>query len=208
MPTTTRIEVTPDGCRFTEGALAVRRLRSPGEVRLALVATQALLLAGDHVRLEVDVRGDVALTIVETAGTVAYDMRGGSACWEVDVVLRDAARLTWHGEPFVVAAGADVVRSTTLDLAGGTAATVRESLVLGRSGESGGALLASTRATYDGTPLLLEDLDAAILAPHRCLDSLTTYGHRLPDEPGLLQLAGPGTVRRWLGGAQHRSPLN
>ena len=82
------------------------RSRSPGDVRLALVATQALLLAGDHVRIEVVVHGPVQLDLVETAGTVAYDMRGGSASWEVDVVLRNGARLTWDGEPFVVAAGA------------------------------------------------------------------------------------------------------
>ncbi len=218
MPTTTRIEVTPDGCRLGSGALAARRLRAtaPGEVRIALVATQALLLAGDDVRVEVDVTGPVALDLVEVAGTVAHDMRGGSARWEVDVRLTAGARLTWLGEPLVVAAGADVVRSTTVSLDAGSTATLRETVVLGRTGEAGGSLALTTRATRDGLPLLVEDLDLspagrggpAVLGPHRCLDSLVTLGHRLPEGPDVLQLEGPGSVARWLGAAWHDSALH
>jgi urease accessory protein len=214
----TRIEVTPDGVRFRQEQIAARPLRSgvPGLVRVALVATQALLLAGDRVRIEVDVRGPVAVELVETAGTVAYDMRGGSASWEVDVRLDGGARLTWLGEPFVVAAGASVTRSTTLDLAEGAVATLRESLVLGRTGESGGALSVRTRATYAGAPLLVEDLDLtpearsgpAVLGGRRCLDSITRLGDRLPEGPGVLQLAGPGSVARWIGDEQHRSGMD
>jgi len=210
----TRIEVTPTTCRLSSGLLAARRLRTTDStVRVALVATQALLLAGDHVQLSVDVRGDVALEVVETAGTVAYDMRGGQARWDVDVTLAAGARLTWLAEPFVVAAGADVDRSTTLTLAAGTSATMRESVVLGRTGETGGSLRVTTRASYDAVPLLVEDLDLspsgrvgpAVLGPYRCLDSITTLGHRLTDGAGVLQLAGPGSLSRWIGHEQHRT---
>lgn len=143
-------------------------------------------------------------------------MRGGSARWDVHVHLADGARLTWLAEPFVVATGADVVRSTTLDLERGTSATLRESLVFGRSGEEGGSLLVSTRATYDGQPLLVEDLDLspaartghAVLGSGRCLDSLTRLGDRLPDQPGILQLAGPGSILRWIGSAMHESTVD
>jgi urease accessory protein len=182
-------------------------------VRVALVATQALLLAGDHVRLEVVAAGDVAVDIIETAGTVAYDMRGGSARWDVHVSLTGGARLTWLGEPFIVAAGASVTRSTSLTLDAGCSLTLRESLVLGRTGEVGGSLEVTTRASYDGAPLLAEDLDLspagrsgpAVLGPHRCLDSITTLGRRLADAPGVLQLDGPGSVSRWLGRDHHLS---
>jgi len=212
----TRIDVTPSSVRLSSGLLAARRLRSgAGPVRIALVATQAMLLAGDQVRIAISVAGPVSLEVVETAGTVAYDMRGGSASWDVDVTLTDGARLTWLGEPFVVAAGARVARSTTLTLEAGCSLTMRESLVLGRTGEVGGSLAVSTRASYEGAPLLVEDLDLApaarsvpaVLGPHRCLDTITTLGHRLADACGVLQLAGPGSVSRWLGDAQHRSSL-
>ncbi|WP_374455342.1 urease accessory protein UreD [Nocardioides sp.] len=212
----TRIEVGRDGCGFRDGALAARRLPSgPGEVRVALVATHALLLADDHVRVEVVVDGPVALEVVETAGTVAYDMRGRSARWEVDVRLTGGARLTWRAEPFVVSGGADVVRSTVVDAAGGSEVTLRESIVFGRTGEVGGTLTSTTRASCSGSPALVEELHLtsdvrggpATMAGLRCLDSLTTLGHRLPDGPDVLQLHATGSVRRWLGDRLHESPL-
>lgn len=213
----TRIEATPDRCRLTHGLLAARRLRTgdPRTIRVALVATQALLLAGDEVRVEIQAHGDIELEVVEIAGTVAYDMRGGSARWEADVQLADGAHLSWLGEPFVIAAGASVVRATRLGLEPGSSATLRESLVFGRSGEVGGRLLVSTRATYDGQPLLVEDLDLsptvrnghAVLGRGRCLDSLTRLGKRLPGQHGTLQLAGPGSIRRWIGSAMHESTI-
>lgn len=229
MTTSTRIELDPDGCRLRRGALAPRRLQPRGTtVRIGLVATEALLLAGDAVRIDVVVRVR-RLELVEIGGTVAYDMRDGrtatDASWEIDVHLADGADLVWHGEPFVVATGADVRRSTTVRLSGGSTATLRERLVLGRTGESGGRLRSRTRASAEGEPLLVEDLDLApggvgeepggpaaragyaVLGPHRVLDSVTSLGRRLPDGDGVLQLAGEGSVARWLGDAPHLSPL-
>lgn len=211
---TTRIDVTPDGVRFTHGALQVRPLRGPG-VRLGLVAGQALLLAGDDVRVEVTVTGPVRVELVEVGGTVAYDMRGGTASWRVDVALTDGADLTWAGLPFVVAAGADVDRSTAVTADTTSRASVRETVVLGRTGEVGGSLRSRTEVVVDDRPLLVEDLDLspgrrdgwAVLGGHRCLDTLTTVGHRLPDAPDVLQLDGCGSVRRWLGDELHRSEI-
>ena len=70
--------------------------------------------------MEVAVDGPVTVEVVETAGTVAYDMRGGSARWDVDLVLSGGARVAWHGEPFVVSSGADVDRRTTASVAAGS----------------------------------------------------------------------------------------
>ena len=149
----TRIEVAADPvrdrCLLTTGDLSPRRLPAPaGVVRVALVAAGALLLAGDHVRIEVVVRGDVRLDLVETAGTVAYAMRGGSARWDVAVELTDGATLTWHGEPFIVAEGADVTRTLSISLDASCSAALRESLILGRHGEQGGNLHTISRAFY------------------------------------------------------------
>lgn len=216
----TRIDVTADPvrdrCLLTTDHLSPRRLPGPpGVVRVALVAAGALLLAGDEVRIEVVAEGPVQVEIVETAGTVAYAMRGGSARWDVDIRLTNGAGLRWYAEPFVVSAGADVTRTTTARLARGSTARLRESLVLGRYGEVGGTLRTATRAWLDDDLLLAEDLDLspetrtgwAILGPARCLDTVTTLGFRLPDAAHTLQLEGPGSIARQLLQEQHQSDL-
>lgn len=222
----TRIEVVADPvrdrCLLTTGLLSPRRLPADdGVVRVALIAASALLLAGDQVEIQVVVKGPVRLEIVETAGTVAYAMRGGSARWDVDVALTDGAQLSWHGEPFVVSEGADVLRSMEINLESGCSAAIRESLVFGRHGETGGTLRSTQRAWLDGELLLAEDLDLApearrgwaILGTARCLDSVTTLGRRLPDAPAagiapaVLQLEGTGSIARRLVGEQHESDL-
>lgn len=208
----TLVDVGDDGrVVLRSGALAARRLPDEhSSVRVALVASEALLLAGDDVRLDVRVGAGLSLEIVETSGTVAYDMRGGRAAWTVDVVLGAGAALVWDGLPFVVATGADVARHTRVRLAPDARCTMRETLVSGRSGEAGGHMIATTHADVDGTPLLVECLefgarsrfDPAILGGARCLDQVTTLGHRLAD-PAALQLDGVGSVYRTRGADTH-----
>ena len=201
------------------GELSPRLLdRGPDVARVALVATVALLLAGDDVVVEVRVGPGVHLEIVETSGTVAYDMRGGCASWRVDARVAAGATLTWAGLPLVVSAGAAVTRRTSVVLAAGARALLRETVVLGRTGEVGGDLLLSTDVRRDdGRPVLREELDlgrehrqaAALLGGARCLDQLTVLGQRADLEgPEVLQLAEPGTVVRTLADDLHRSELD
>ena len=217
----TRIEVVADPvrdrCVLIADQISPRRLTGPaGVVRIALVAAGALLLAGDHVRIEVAVSGPVRVEIVETAGTVAYGMRGSSARWDVDITLTDGASLRWNGEPFVVSADAAVLRSTAVRLDAGCTAELRDSLVLGRHGEVGGALQTSTRGWIDGDVVLAEDLDLspevrggwAVLGTARCLDTITALGFRLPDDAHTLQLEGCGSIARRLVHEQHESDLS
>lgn len=199
--------------------MQARRVRATGAVvRVALIAGQALLLAGDVVRIEVSVVGPVTVELIEPAGTIAYNMRGTpdpTAHWEVAIDVRNGARSTWFGEPFVVAEGAHVTRTTTIDCDATSVVALRETIVLGRTGEQGGRLLTRTRATLEGRPVLLEDLDLdpstrsgwAVLGPNRCLDSWTVIGERLPEQPDTMQLDEPASVRRWLGTDVHASPL-
>ncbi|MBO0901243.1 urease accessory protein UreD [Cellulomonas sp. zg-ZUI22] len=208
------------------GLLACRRLPDEdGTVRVALVATEALLLAGDDVRITVDVGADVALEVVEVTGTVAYDMQGGSAAWAVDVRVGAGGRLVWDALPFVVATGARVHRTATLDLAEGACAVLRETFVLGRTHEAGGHLTTTTRAHLADRPLLVETLvvdpaawaDPAVLGGNRCLDTVTVLGARLDgddlpgpcDVPGrdVLQLDRPGTLVRSVGTDAHTGDL-
>jgi urease accessory protein len=214
---TTRIDVgLVDGrsvVRLENGMLAARRLPDErGAIRVALVATRALLLAGDAVRIDVRVGDGVRLEIVEIAGTVAYNMRGGSASWTVTIDC--SGDLVWDAEPFVVADGAAVDRSTSVRLHADASVRLREQIVLGRSGESGGRVCLSMAAFQSGTPLLVESLcldadaqrDPAVLAGSRCLDSVTSLGHRLA-ETDALQLEGAGSIRRRLVSAAHESDL-
>jgi urease accessory protein len=217
---TTRIELVGERgrprCLLRGGLLVPRRLPDrDGVVRVALVASTALLLAGDEVRVEVVVGPGLALDVVETAGTVAYAMRGGAARWQVAVHVAGGARLTWAGLPFVVADGSVVDRSTVVDLGDGAVAVLRESLVLGRSGEPGGRLVSSTRVVLGGRPLLVESLvldpdtrrDPVVLAGARCLDSVSVLGARLPDGPDVLQLDGTASIARRLTDDLHLSTL-
>lgn len=200
--------------------LSPRTLRTGAhQARIALVGTTALLLAGDHIRIEVDVGPDCHLELVDTAGTVAYDGRGGVSSWTVDIRVADGASLTWKAEPFVVATGADVTRTTRVDLAPTGVALLRETLVLGRSGECGGALWSGTRVRHGGRTLLAEDLDltdpqrrrrVGLLGPHRIVDTVSLLGRTVIDDTPppavrLFRLAGDGIVGRHLGAEAHRS---
>jgi urease accessory protein len=180
-------------------------------VRVALVPEQAVLLAGDHVTVTVRVGAGQRLEILETGGTVAYAMRGGQARWDVRVVVEEGGSLVWHGEPFVVAQGADVLRSTTIDLAAGACLRLRETLVLGRSGEGPGTLVSRTDVHREGVPVLVEELDAALgLGSHRVVDQVLTLGgvEASATVPEVMVLEGGGLLHRWLGTETHASPIS
>ncbi|EGD43880.1 LigA [Nocardioidaceae bacterium Broad-1] len=185
--------------------------------RISLVPDGAMLLAGDHVTIDVEVGEGASLTLVEPAGTVAYDMDGGRASWSVRIALAAGATLVWAGEPFVVSAGADVTRDTRVTLAPGARLALRETLVLGRHGERPGRASTTWSAYgHDGRPVLVEslDLDASSLAPgllgpHRVLGSVTALGQEIaPDAfpDGRLDLEHGGTLWRHLASEAHEIP--
>ncbi|MEO7236079.1 MAG: urease accessory protein UreD [Lapillicoccus sp.] len=214
-----RVVVASDGPRG-RGHLGIRVLDArPDHARVALLAEGALLLAGDEVGVRVDVGPGVHLEVVEPAGTVAYDMRGGEATWAVSAELGPHARLVWRAEPFVVSSGARVRRTLDLHLRENAVAVLRETLVLGRSAESGGTLQQRTRVTTADGPLLAEDLEidgarpqVGVLGGSRVLDTVAVLGTRAGAEPTpagahRLELDGCGTLLRALLPAVHLSPL-
>ncbi|MCK0117929.1 urease accessory protein UreD [Isoptericola sp. S6320L] len=212
----------------TDGLLAVRTV-SRGAVRaeVALVATGAVLLGGDHVVVRVDVADGCALRITDVGGTVAYDGEGAACRWDVEVRLGRGARLDWAGMPLVVAGGADVVRATTVRLGAGARLVLRETVVLGRDGEHGGRVVVRSDVADDVGPVLVEEVVASgtapvpgVLGPYRVLDTLTDVhatdeleALEESDLPGpvpgatTLRLDRGGTVTRWLGSATHLSPV-
>lgn len=178
--------------------------------RIALVAVRASLCAGDRFELYVELGPRAQAELVDPGGTVAYGMRGGRAVWRATVVLGEGARLRWSEQPFVLSEGADVGREVRMDLSEGAEALWRETLILGREGERGGALRSTTRITHAGRELLVEDLDLreagirelpGILGPNRILGQVGLFGRRPPGggpAPGRLDLAGPGALHRLL----------
>lgn len=223
----TRIEVDPAPgrarVRHTPGPVAARVQRADERgARVALVATTALLLGGDEVVLDVRVGPGGWLDVVEIAGTVAYDAQGAASKWTVRAEVAAGGVLTWSGEPFVVADGANVTRSTTLHLAADARACLRETVVLGRIGEPGGAIRACARVVADGRDLLVEDLDLpdaqtrglpGVLGACRVIDTVLLAGARAPVTPSLkagsrYDLAGPGTIARVLATEAARTGLD
>jgi len=188
--------------------------------RVSLVPEGALLLAGDAVSLHIAVGAGARLELLEPAGTVAYAMHGGSAVWDVTIELEPAASLVWAGEPFVVSAGADVTRRTTIRMGWDAMLAMRETLVLGRHGEVPGRLSQHLTVTgQNGAPMLSESLDVGpessplLLGGARIMGSVLTLGYRTPratDAPSIthLDLDGLGTVSRALAHQVHHLPLD
>lgn len=212
--TTTRIEVRCEtdasgATRLREltasGLLRARALPPDGDVaRVALVQTAASLLSGDDVRIDARCGAGCRLELVEVAGMVAHDARGGEvARYDVRVMLGAGARMSWAGQPLALASGCDVRRTVSATLAAGSALLWRDTLVLGRTGETTGRLSSATTVHHAARELHVEHLDTSDLAllgscvvagaNARVLDTLALYGQRAADDQGL-QLAGPGTV--------------
>ncbi|MBL0748353.1 urease accessory protein UreD [Nocardioides baculatus] len=183
--------------------------------RVCLVPEGALLLADDEVELVVEVGPGAGLELVEPGGTVAYDMRGGTARWDVDVTLGDHARLVWGGEPFVLAAGADVRRHTRVRVGTGARLALRETLVRGRHGEPGGRMVQRLEVVdQDASPLVVEELAVdpstarGVLGLHRVVASVLALGLDLPAEvltEDRYDLEAGGTWWRRLGDEVHRT---
>ena len=209
--------------RLTQGLLRPQLVgSSPDRCRIGLLATTALLLGGDVVELAVRVGPGARLDLFDVAGTVAYHGRGRPSGWHVALEVAEGAALSYGGEPFVVADGADVTRRVDVALAADAVAVLRDTVVLGRSGQVGGRLRSTTRLRVDDRAVLAEDqlLDPdhlrgapGLLGPHRVLDTVTRLGpvDAGPTPSGATTYAlvgGAGTVARWLGGSLAASPLH
>ncbi|MEP6561232.1 MAG: urease accessory protein UreD [Nakamurella sp.] len=198
---------------LTDGPVGARVLScTDSGARIGLVAQTALLLGGDHIEIDIDVGPNAWLELIETAGTVVYDAGGVPSSWTVRIRVAEGGTLIWAGEPFVVARGANVRRGTVVDLGAGAVAFLRETLVLGRTGETGGAVSSRMQVTREGRLLLLEDLDLTdhqvrglpgVVGAARVLDTIALLGRRAPTVPALpagsrFDLDGEGTLARSL----------
>ncbi|HEY3736726.1 MAG TPA: urease accessory protein UreD [Jatrophihabitans sp.] len=180
--------------------------------RISLVPEGALLLDGDAVSLHVSVGAGTTLTLIEPAGTVAYDMRGGCATWDVSIDLAAGARLVWHSEPFVASAGSRTTWTTRITLGEGARLSLRETVVLGRHGEVPGSLRHEVHARReDGTPVFADGLDvgpatsSVLLGGNRVINSLFVIGEDAPASAGTrFELEDGGVLLRAMAREVHQ----
>ena len=214
-PTRIAVEASGDGARFAvldQGHYLAPRPVSGGPVsgasahgrrhlRVALIGIHMMLLGGDDVRIEVSVGPGVTLEVIEPAGMVAYDAEGRPSRWCLDAVLAEGSVLIWSGAPFVAAAGSNVLRETRIRLGPDARVLLRETLVLGRSGEDAGPLRSVIRVTgADRGDYLYEDLDlhgmrhraVGVLGRSKVLASVTAAGWRPASEPGSASASASG----------------
>jgi urease accessory protein len=189
--------------------------------RVGLLASTALLLGGDEVELEIEVGAGAPLDLFDVAATVAYSGRGRAAGWRTSIRVADHATLRYPGEPLIVSEGADVTRSTSVDMELSGRLELRETVVLGRSGEVGGPVRSRMHLRVAGEDVWVEDqvLDPAegrtlpgMLGEHRVLDTALSVGPvpAGPAPPGAVRFTlpyGRGSVSRYLGSSLATSPL-
>jgi urease accessory protein len=188
-------------------ARVLRRARA-GFAEVALVQTAGGPVGGDRLEIDVEVGAGAALEVGALAATLVLPGRG-PARQVVRCRVADDGRLIWRGAPVIVASGAAYEGSLELDLGLGAAAVVRETVVRGRHGETGGACEVALRCDLAGEPLLRDAVRAAPGSP--ALDSAAVLGgastcgsvallglRAAADDPDECALARPGMLVRGL----------
>jgi urease accessory protein len=171
-------------------------------VHACLVPTQAGPLAGDHDRVRIVVGPGSMLVVGPVSATVALPGEALTRL-ELDVEVGAGGRLVLEDAPLIVAAGADVSRTASVRLGVGAVVALRDTVVLGRSGEPGGRLCSVLRVIDEHGVVLHDALrldpvtaqaDAHVaLAPgHRVAGTLCLFGPASPDD----NLARGGSLRR------------
>lgn len=182
-PSRTDIAPSPPASGWTDTELSVRLRRGAGGgvraegtlchapvwfrwdgATLWLVGSGASPVGNDHVRLRIDVGPDVDVAMRSVAATVVYAARGAGTRWDTEIHVADGARLDWRPQPVILTEHAGHEMNTTVHAAAGAHVTVDEVLVLGRTGESAGALRATLGASIDGTPVVRTSIDTSLPA--------------------------------------------
>lgn len=203
--------------RLSTAQLAPRLIsRSTHTASVALVAAGALLLPGDEVAIRIRVGSGCLLRLEDIGGTVAYGGRPERSRWTADIELEEGAALVWAAKPLIVSDGAEIVRTTRARIDDGASLLLRETTVLGRSGERGGTIRSRTLVDQGRYPLLAEGLHASgsspqpgVLGGHSVFDAVVLAGI-CPEmrTAGTMMLEGQGAVARHLGSHTHDSPLD
>jgi urease accessory protein len=138
--------------------------RQTGPTTVHLVGTAAGPLGGDEVTIAVRVGPGASLSLRSAAATVVLpglEVPGSRLNFEAFV--DDGAWLEVAPEPTVVCRGAVHEVVTSVALAGTGQVRLLEQVVLGRSGEAGGAWTGRLAVTRDGRPVLRHTLRSGLI---------------------------------------------
>jgi urease accessory protein len=157
--------VLAKGGRLTHVAsqppLTLRRLydEDPDRCALGLVGTAAGPLPGDQLSLGLELRADAVGSLVAAGASIAQGNGGVPARVRTTLTLADGAELDADPGPLIVCAGAAVEVDLDIELAPSAVLIWRETLVLGRSGERGGAVALHWNVSCGSRALLRQTLD-------------------------------------------------
>jgi urease accessory protein len=139
--------------------LTLRQVRAgAATVGLCLVGTAAGPLAGDDLRLSVDIAPGARAHLVATGASIA---QGGASRMATDVHIGAGGRLDADPGALIVTAGACVSLALSLALEPTATLTWREVVVLGRTGEPAGRAILRWDVRRGDTPLLRQRVDLA-----------------------------------------------
>lgn len=200
----------------SDGPLALRRTRSAiaPYARVTVVGAMTAPLGGDRLAVEADVRDGARLAVDSAAATVALPGAGpdaGPATYDVRLAVGERAVLRWLPEQLVSAYGSELRMTTRVDLAASARLVLREEQILGRHGETPGALTTRLTVRRDGRPLLDQQLaygpgapggwdGGAVLGGHRAVGQLLVVEPDFDDESPGTRLLSPTAVLTRLAG--------
>ncbi|WP_433260582.1 urease accessory protein UreD [Micromonospora vinacea] len=190
-----------------ETPLLLRQTPTDGGVATVhLVGGAAGPLAGDDLRLEIEVGPGAAVRVHSVAASIALPGRAGAVSrMAVRAVVHAGATLHWLPEQLVAAAGCAHLAESRIELDAGATLRWRDELICGRYGEAPGGAVVHTQVDYAGRPLLRQSLAVGPHAPGwagpAVLGGAPATGSLLVVDPS--QLAGPPTAE----GSVARLPL-
>lgn len=191
---------------MTEAAPIAWR-RTPDAVYM--VGTAASPVGSDDVTVSVRVLAGASLTVRSAAASVLWSGTGTRQL--VRVTVEAGAELVWWPEPLIATGGCAHRQRVSVELHPTSRLRWRELLVLGRQGESPGALESVLRVTVAGTPLLHHGIavgsghpgwdGAAVLAATKVLGQLVVAGAGMEHTSSDSGTFGPsrqtGTAASW-----------
>ncbi|MBQ1023305.1 urease accessory protein UreD [Micromonospora sp. C95] len=150
-----------------ESPLLLRQVSAPGGgVTVYVVGGAAGPLAGDDLRLDVEIGPGAVVRVHTVAASIALPGRPGAVSrMLVRATVADRAALYWLPEQLVAAAGCAHVADAQVDVAEGGVLHWRDELICGRHGERPGNAEINTWVDLDGRPLLRQSLAIGPNAP-------------------------------------------
>jgi urease accessory protein len=137
-------------------------------------------IGGDELALRISVGPGAFLRVRTAAASIALPGPDGlESVLRVTIEVEAGARLEYLPEPVVASAGARHATIIRVTLAAGASLLLRDELLLGRHGETGGAARSVLNVDYAGRPVLRQSLEVsgadsvamgpAVLAGHRAV---------------------------------------